>query len=31
MMQHLAPFDALLVEYMNYADTDTIPGHYVLF
>lgn len=30
-VQHLAPFGASLVEYTSYADTATIPGHYVLF
>nr|GMC53777.1 indole-3-acetic acid-amido synthetase GH3.6 [Ipomoea batatas] len=28
---HLLPFDAHLTEYTSYADTTTIPGHYVLF
>ncbi|GER56552.1 auxin-responsive GH3 family protein [Striga asiatica] len=28
---HLGPFDASLVEYTSYADTGTIPGHYVLY
>ncbi|KAK1418057.1 hypothetical protein QVD17_27194 [Tagetes erecta] len=28
---HLAPFDATLIEYTSYADTTTIPGHYVIF
>lgn len=28
---HLMPFDATLIEYTSYADTTTIPGHYVLF
>ncbi|GAA0157015.1 hypothetical protein LIER_14373 [Lithospermum erythrorhizon] len=28
---HLMPFDAQLTEYTSYADTTTIPGHYVLF
>ncbi|KAL5737849.1 hypothetical protein ACOSP7_030610 [Xanthoceras sorbifolium] len=28
---HLVPFDATLAEYTSYADTTTIPGHYVLF
>ncbi|CAO2836002.1 unnamed protein product [Amaranthus hypochondriacus] len=28
---HLQPFDTILVEYTSYADTTTIPGHYVLF
>ncbi|KAJ0979836.1 hypothetical protein J5N97_015310 [Dioscorea zingiberensis] len=27
----LEAFDQLLVEYTSYADTSTIPGHYVLF
>ncbi|KAK2984755.1 hypothetical protein RJ640_004580 [Escallonia rubra] len=30
-MNHLMPFDASLIEYTSYADTSTIPGHYVLF
>ncbi|KAM7498799.1 hypothetical protein LguiA_023213 [Lonicera macranthoides] len=30
-VNHLMPFDAILVEYTSYADTSTIPGHYVLF
>ncbi|XP_072956377.1 probable indole-3-acetic acid-amido synthetase GH3.1 [Typha angustifolia] len=30
-MHHLAPFGASLVEYTSYADTASIPGHYVLF
>ncbi|KAA8523784.1 hypothetical protein F0562_010207 [Nyssa sinensis] len=30
-MNHLMPFNATLVEYTSYADTCTIPGHYVLF
>eukprot|EP01018_Ginkgo_biloba_P003026 Gb_33150 [translate_table: standard] len=29
--KHLEPFDAKLVEYTSFADTSTIPGHYVLF
>ncbi|GAB2274852.1 hypothetical protein Dimus_009624 [Dionaea muscipula] len=29
--EHLLQFDASLVEYTSYADTSTIPGHYVLF
>ncbi|KAL9277780.1 hypothetical protein ACSQ67_024996 [Phaseolus vulgaris] len=28
---HLVPFDALVSEYTSYADTTTIPGHYVLY
>lgn len=28
---HLMPFDAHVTEYTSYADTTTIPGHYVLF
>ncbi|KAL8153109.1 hypothetical protein V2J09_010869 [Rumex salicifolius] len=28
---HLSPLNATLVEYTSYADTSTIPGHYVLF
>ncbi|XP_028761826.1 indole-3-acetic acid-amido synthetase GH3.6-like [Neltuma alba] len=28
---HLAPFEAALAEYTSYADTKTIPGHYVLY
>lgn len=28
---HLQPFDATLLEYTSYADTTTVPGHYVLF
>ncbi|KAK6132847.1 hypothetical protein DH2020_033410 [Rehmannia glutinosa] len=28
---HLMPFDARLTEYTSYADTTTIPGHYVLY
>ncbi|KAJ7972940.1 Indole-3-acetic acid-amido synthetase GH3.3 [Quillaja saponaria] len=27
----LEPYDALLVEYTSYADTSSMPGHYVLF
>ncbi|GLT87017.1 hypothetical protein SLE2022_051210 [Rubroshorea leprosula] len=27
----LLPFDATLTEYTGYADTSTIPGHYVLY
>lgn len=30
-VNHLMPFDAILTEYTSYADTSTIPGHYVLF
>uniref|UniRef100_A0A7N0SXP0 Uncharacterized protein n=1 Tax=Kalanchoe fedtschenkoi TaxID=63787 RepID=A0A7N0SXP0_KALFE len=30
-LTHLVPFDATLVEYTSYADTSSIPGHYVLF
>lgn len=30
-VNHLMPFDAILVEYTSYADSSTIPGHYVLF
>ncbi|KAL3638365.1 hypothetical protein CASFOL_017736 [Castilleja foliolosa] len=30
-MTHLLPFDAHLTEYTSYADTATIPGHYVLY
>ncbi|OVA05552.1 GH3 auxin-responsive promoter [Macleaya cordata] len=30
-VNHLIPFDASLVEYTSYADTSTIPGHYVLY
>ncbi|CAN8326090.1 unnamed protein product [Cochlearia groenlandica] len=30
-MTHLVPFDASLSEYTSYADTSSIPGHYVLF
>ncbi|KAJ8763672.1 hypothetical protein K2173_003144 [Erythroxylum novogranatense] len=30
-VNHLLPFDATLAEYTSYADTATIPGHYVLF
>ncbi|XP_073050420.1 indole-3-acetic acid-amido synthetase GH3.6-like [Primulina eburnea] len=29
-VSHLMPFDACLTEYTSYADTTTIPGHYVL-
>ncbi|CAN4103423.1 unnamed protein product [Withania somnifera] len=28
---HLLPFEASLTEYTSYADTSTIPGHYVLY
>ncbi|CAI9773468.1 unnamed protein product [Fraxinus pennsylvanica] len=28
---HLMPFNAHLTEYTSYADTKTIPGHYVLY
>ncbi|XP_050883196.1 indole-3-acetic acid-amido synthetase GH3.6 isoform X2 [Lathyrus oleraceus] len=28
---HLAPYDADVAEYTSYADTRTIPGHYVLY
>ncbi|KAL2327880.1 hypothetical protein Fmac_021307 [Flemingia macrophylla] len=28
---HLVPFDASVSEYTSYADTATIPGHYVLY
>nr|CAB3464808.1 unnamed protein product [Digitaria exilis] len=31
VQRHLAPLGASLVEYTSYADTATIPGHYVLF
>ncbi|XP_075671985.1 indole-3-acetic acid-amido synthetase GH3.6 [Castanea sativa] len=30
-VNHLMPFDATISEYTSYADTKTIPGHYVLF
>ncbi|KAJ7948526.1 putative Indole-3-acetic acid-amido synthetase GH3.6 [Quillaja saponaria] len=30
-VNHLVPFDATVTEYTSYADTSTIPGHYVLF
>ncbi|KAL0320741.1 UNVERIFIED_CONTAM: Indole-3-acetic acid-amido synthetase GH3.6 [Sesamum radiatum] len=30
-VSHLMPFDARLTEYTSYADTTTIPGHYVLY
>jgi auxin responsive GH3 family protein len=29
--KHMVPFHAQLVEYTSYADTTTIPGHYVLY
>nr|XP_043607969.1 indole-3-acetic acid-amido synthetase GH3.6-like [Erigeron canadensis] len=28
---HLVPFNVILTEYTSYADTTTIPGHYVIF
>ncbi|KAF7836792.1 indole-3-acetic acid-amido synthetase GH3.6 [Senna tora] len=28
---HLIPFDATVSDYTSYADTSTIPGHYVLY
>ncbi|KAI3673763.1 hypothetical protein L6452_39893 [Arctium lappa] len=28
---HLVPFSATLTEYTSYADTTTVPGHYVIF
>lgn len=28
---HLAPFDADVAEYTSYADTTTVPGHYVIY
>lgn len=28
---HLIPFDTRMTEYTSYADTATIPGHYVLY
>lgn len=28
---HLCPFGATLTEYTSYADTSTIPGHYVVY
>ena len=28
---HLVPFDEYVSEYTSYADTSSIPGHYVLF
>ncbi|CAK9139761.1 unnamed protein product [Ilex paraguariensis] len=30
-LNHLMSFDATLTEYSSYADTSTIPGHYVLY
>ncbi|CAK9157644.1 unnamed protein product [Ilex paraguariensis] len=30
-LNHLMPFDVTLTEYSSYADTSTIPGHYVLY
>ncbi|KAI4390122.1 hypothetical protein MLD38_002268 [Melastoma candidum] len=30
-VNHLIPFDAIISEYTSYADTSSIPGHYVLF
>ncbi|CAN1239425.1 Indole-3-acetic acid-amido synthetase GH3.6 [Linum grandiflorum] len=30
-VNHLVPFDASVAEYTSYADTATIPGHYVLY
>ncbi|XP_051126151.1 indole-3-acetic acid-amido synthetase GH3.6 [Andrographis paniculata] len=30
-VSHLVPFEARLTEYTSYADTSTIPGHYVLY
>ncbi|XP_058219171.1 indole-3-acetic acid-amido synthetase GH3.6-like [Rhododendron vialii] len=30
-VNHLMPFDARLTDYTSYADTTSIPGHYVLF
>ncbi|MBA0606586.1 hypothetical protein Godav_019032 [Gossypium davidsonii] len=30
-VNHLLPFGATLAEYTSYADTTTIPGHYVLY
>lgn len=29
--KHLHPFGASLIEYTSFADTSTIPGHYVLY
>lgn len=30
-VSHMVPFGATLTEYTSYADTTTIPGHYVIF
>ncbi|KAL9244425.1 hypothetical protein vseg_018202 [Gypsophila vaccaria] len=30
-LRHLTPFNTSLIEYTSYADTSSIPGHYVLF
>ncbi|GMN63175.1 hypothetical protein TIFTF001_032254 [Ficus carica] len=30
-VNHLVPFDATVAEYTSYANTTTIPGHYVLY
>jgi auxin responsive GH3 family protein len=30
-LNHLVPFNATLSEYTSYADTSSIPGHYVLY
>ncbi|XP_068639439.1 indole-3-acetic acid-amido synthetase GH3.6-like [Aristolochia californica] len=30
-VNHLEPFGATLIEYTSYADTSTVPGHYVVF
>ncbi|KAE8667307.1 putative indole-3-acetic acid-amido synthetase GH3.1 [Hibiscus syriacus] len=30
-VNHLLPFDATLAEYTSFADTATIPGHYLLY
>ncbi|XP_071701761.1 indole-3-acetic acid-amido synthetase GH3.6-like [Rutidosis leptorrhynchoides] len=30
-VNHLVPFSATLTEYTSYADTTSIPGHYVIF
>ncbi|KAL4566843.1 hypothetical protein LXL04_030968 [Taraxacum kok-saghyz] len=30
-VSHIVPFGATLTEYTSYADTTTIPGHYVIF
>ncbi|KAL3639906.1 hypothetical protein CASFOL_014874 [Castilleja foliolosa] len=30
-IDHLMPFNARLIEYTSYADTSTIPGHYVIY